>query len=68
MVLGEGPDDRGIAAGRTYRLDLERWWALVEQHLAHPSADLAVLHLTPSANCCCTAAGTGPASRASSTR
>ena len=47
MVLGEGPRDRGIAAGHTYRLDLERWWALVEQHLAHPSADLAVLRLTP---------------------
>lgn len=30
-----------------YRIDLARWWQLVEQHLAHPSADLRVVNLEP---------------------
>jgi len=30
-----------------YHLDLERWWALVRQHLAHPSADIDLVMLDP---------------------
>ena len=30
-----------------YHLDLERWWALVRQHLAHPSADIDLMLLDP---------------------
>lgn len=30
-----------------YYLDLERWWALVRQQLAHPSADIDLVLLEP---------------------
>jgi hypothetical protein len=30
-----------------YHLDLERWWVLVRQHLAHPSADIDLVTLDP---------------------
>ncbi|HEY8599762.1 MAG TPA: hypothetical protein VIL85_15095 [Thermomicrobiales bacterium] len=41
------PADEGVTQGHTYRLDLARWWELLAEHLAHPSADIAVLELTP---------------------
>lgn len=43
------PEPAGIAGttGHLYRLDLARWWELLAQHLAHPSADTAVVELTP---------------------
>ncbi len=40
-------DTGQIPEQHVYRLDLERWWALVQEHLAHPSADIAVLALEP---------------------
>lgn len=44
---GHDKDDGNLGGGHLYRLDLERWWALVRQHLAHPSADFTVLELDP---------------------
>lgn len=41
------PEGDTPALGHIYRLDLTRWWELLAQHLAHPSADIAVLELTP---------------------
>ena len=40
-------EGEAAAQGHIYRLDLTRWWELLAQHLAHPSADIAVLELTP---------------------
>ncbi|MDP9371023.1 MAG: hypothetical protein M3Q65_00900 [Chloroflexota bacterium] len=36
-----------LPPGSLYRIDLERWWAVLQQHLTHPSTDVAVLHLAP---------------------
>jgi len=34
-------------AAQRYSLNLERWWVLVRQHLAHPSADIELVALDP---------------------
>lgn len=48
MAVHQHEREREDAApGHIYRLDLTRWWELLAQHLAHPSADIAVLELTP---------------------
>ena len=48
-MAGDQRDAAGVPARdpHIYRLDLARWWQLLAQHLAHPSADVAVLALTP---------------------
>ena len=48
-MAGDQRDAAGVPARdpHVYRLDLARWWQLLAQHLAHPSADVAVLSLTP---------------------
>ena len=46
-VTQHDPEGEAAAQGHIYRLDLARWWELLAQHLAHPSADINVLELTP---------------------
>jgi hypothetical protein len=43
----ESPDAVSRRGAQQYSLDLERWWALVRQHLAHPSADIDLLRFDP---------------------
>lgn len=43
----ESPDTVPHSGPQRYHLDLERWWALVRQHLAHPSADIDLVLLDP---------------------
>ncbi len=43
----ESPDVVPPSEAQCYHLDLERWWALVRQHLAHPSADIDLVLLDP---------------------
>ncbi len=46
-VHQQDPEGDAAAQGHIYRLDLARWWELLAEHLAHPSAEIAVLELTP---------------------
>lgn len=43
----ESPDIVTPVGAQRYHLDLERWWALLQEHLAHPSADIELLVLEP---------------------
>ena len=43
----ESPDTVPYAGAQHYHLDLERWWVLIRQHLAHPSADIDLVTLEP---------------------
>ncbi len=43
----ESPGGTVPGGSQRYHLDLERWWALVRQHLAHPSADIDLMLLDP---------------------
>jgi hypothetical protein len=43
----ESPDAVPRGGPQRYHLDLERWWALVRQQLAHPSADIDLMQLDP---------------------
>lgn len=47
MAVYQHAPDGDAAQGHIYRLDLARWWELLAEHLAHPSADIAVMELTP---------------------
>jgi hypothetical protein len=42
-VMRELDQQIAPAGDHLYRLDLARWWVLLHEHLAHPSADTAVL-------------------------
>jgi hypothetical protein len=47
MVAQQERTEIDETAGHLYRLDLARWWELLAQHLAHPSADTTIVELTP---------------------
>ena len=46
-VPPQRPTDDPTANKHLYQLDLARWWELLTEHLAHPSADATLLELLP---------------------